>query len=231
MCLDECTHIDDSLEYQKVAVKRTINWAKRCKTEYSRIMSEDNIRHDRPLVFGVIQGGNEFKLRKDCTDALLQMGFDGYGYGGYPLDHKGNLLVDVLSHVRELVPPNRPMIALGIGEPSNVVKAAKIGYNLFDCSLPTRDARQGRLYALNKPHPNSLADDGWYSFLYIQDKKYIKSDAPISTYCDCLACKNYSKAFLHHLFGQKDSLYLRLATIHNLRFMTMLIEHLRRVIR
>ena len=121
------------------------------------------------------------------------------------------------------------MIALGVGEPSNVVKCARMGYGLFDSSLPTRDARQGRLYASNSDffRRSEGLDRDLYSYLYIQDERHIKSREPVSPHCDCVTCSSYSRALLHHLFEMKDALYSRLATIHNLRFMTLLMERLK----
>lgn len=230
ICLDECTHVDDSFEVQENSVRRTINWAKRCKVEFERILKQKNISEtQRPLIFAVIQGGRNRELRKNCADALLEIGFDGFGYGGYPLDRDGNLLIETISYTRRLVPDNLPMIALGIGNPMNVVTSAMMGYTLFDSSLPTRDARRGRLYVFKPEHADFLEneDSSWYSYLYIQDKKHIGCNNPVSKYCDCLTCSNYSLAFLHHLFRRNDALFFRLATIHNLRFMMIVMGKLR----
>ena len=230
ICLDECTHVSDPVQVQEESVARTIGWAKRCKTEFERIVKKSHRSKElRPLLFAVIQGGGSLELRRECAERLLEMGFDGFGYGGYPLDSKGNLLADLIEFTRELVPAEFPMIALGVGEPTNVVRCAEMGYELFDSSLPTRDARQGRLYVFSSDffrRSVGLGSD-LYSYLYIQDKKHIKSIESVSRHCDCLACSGYSRAFLHHLFEMKDALYSHLATIHNLRFMTLLMERLK----
>ncbi len=133
----------------------------------------------------------------------------------------------MLELTRQLIPKKFPMLALGIGHPVNIVKSVKMGYSLFDCSLPTRDARNGRLYVLNSDNISKNNDNSWFSFLYIQDLKHIKTNRPISEYCDCLTCSQYSLAYLHHLYKRKDSLFYRLATIHNLRFMAKLMEKLK----
>lgn len=227
ICLDECTHVDDSEPSQQCSVSRTISWAKKCKEEFNRIIKQKNTSEEqRPLLFAVIQGGNEPELRRRCAKALLEIGFDGFGYGGYPLDKNGDLLVHMLELTRKLIPQKFPMLALGIGHPVNIVKCIKMGYSLFDCSLPTRDARKGRLYVLNSDKKISPNDDSWFSYLYIYDKKHIKTEQPVSGYCDCETCANYSLAYLHHLFKRNDSLYFRLASIHNLRFITKLMEKL-----
>jgi queuine tRNA-ribosyltransferase len=150
ICLDECTHIDAPLEAQELSVKRTIDWAKRCKKAYERIIQQKHLTPEqRPLLFAVIQGGGYPALRKRCAEALLEIGFDGYGYGGWPLDSQGNLLADILSYTRELIPAEFPMHALGVGHPLNVVECTQMGYGIFDSAMPTRDARHSRLYVFN----------------------------------------------------------------------------------
>jgi queuine tRNA-ribosyltransferase len=226
MCLDYCTHVDAPFTFQENAVKHTIAWAKRCKSEFVRLLKQKRLEDSRrPLLFGVIQGGGSHELRKQCAEALLEIGFDGFGYGGWPLDNQGKLLTDIITYTRSLVPPPYPMHALGVGHPDNVIECTRIGYELFDSAMPTRDARHGRLYILQ----NQARDAGekWFSYLYINDEKYIKSDDPVSVICDCLCCTHYTRGYLHHLFKIGDSLFFRLATIHNLRFMTMLCERLR----
>jgi queuine tRNA-ribosyltransferase len=237
MCLDDCTHVDAPLDDQREAVERTIDWARRCKREFERIMGQKRLSDEqRPLLFAVIQGGGERELRRRCTEALLEIGFDGFGYGGWPLDSEGNLLTDMIAYTRELVPADFPMHALGVGHPANVLACMRLGYDLFDSAMPTRDARHGRLYAFTPtaltpaPSPtrgrgesSSLKGD-WLTYVYINDNKHIKANRPISPFCDCLCCSRYSLGYLHHLFKINDSLYLRLATIHNLRFMTKVIH-------
>jgi queuine tRNA-ribosyltransferase len=225
ICLDECTHIDAPLEAQELSVKRTIDWAQRCKKEYERIVKQRRLTAEqRPLLFAVIQGGGYPELRKRCAEALLEIGFDGYGYGGWPLDTQGNLLTDILAYTRELIPAQFPMHALGVGHPLNVVACTHMGYGIFDSAMPTRDARHARLYVFNS---ESGFEGKWLSYVYANDDKFIKTDAPVSRFCDCLCCTHYSLGYLHHLFKINDTLFFRLATMHNLRFMTQLTERLR----
>jgi queuine tRNA-ribosyltransferase len=165
-------------------------------------------------------------LRRQCAEALLEIGFDGYGYGGWPLDRENRLLHDMLAFTRALIPRQFPMHALGVGQPQNVVACARLGYEMFDSALPTRDARGGRLYAYAADPAGGqvrLAGE-WYSYLYIDDKKHIKADRPISPGCDCHTCIKYSAGYLHHLHKVNDTLFYRLATIHNLRFMMQLMD-------
>jgi queuine tRNA-ribosyltransferase len=230
ICLDDCTHVDDSLEVQQVSVERTIDWARRCKMEFERILDQKRLTEEqRPLLFAVIQGGRSQELRKRCAGELLEIGFDGYGYGGWPLDREGKLLTDIIAYTRELVPPSFPLHALGVGHPVSIVECVRYGYDIFDSALPTRDARHGRLYAFTSKsgQPFEQFREGWFSYVYINDKKHIKSDKPVYQGCDCLSCSRYSLGYLHHLFKIDDGLFLRLATIHNLRFMATLMAQLR----
>ncbi|MBN1812266.1 MAG: queuine tRNA-ribosyltransferase family protein [Anaerolineae bacterium] len=234
VCLDDCTHVDASLEIQRESVERTIDWARLCKGEFERLVEQKDLSQKlRPLLLAVVQGGGSRELRKRCAEELLEIGFDGFGYGGWPLDGDGNLLADILAYVRELVPAEFPTHALGVGHPAYVVACVRMGYDLFDCSMPTRDARRGRLYALTTdtlpPHRGGIegGEADWFSYVYATDDKHIKSDVPISPYCDCPCCANTSLGYLHHLFAVKDGLALRLATMHNLRFMTQLMARLR----
>ncbi len=225
ICLDQCTHVDAPMDMQERSVRRTVAWGKRCKQEYTRLVDQKRLPPEqRPLLFGVIQGGGSRELRKQCAEQLLEIGFDGFGYGGWPLDSQGKLLTEIIAYTRELVPPQFPMHALGIGHPANVVECWRLGYGIFDSAMPTRDARHGRLYTFTS---ESDLTGTWMSYVYAGDDKYIKSDAPVSRYCDCLVCTRYSLGYLRHLFKLNDALFLRLATIHNLRFMTQLTERLR----
>lgn len=224
MSLDYCTHPDDPYEINRKSVEITINWALRGKAEYKRLL-ENYPREDRPLIFGIIQGGKDRELRKRCADALIEIGFDGYGFGGWPLDKGGNLLVDILGYTAELMPNNLPRYAMGVGKPENIVICSKLGYNLFDCVIPTREARHGKLYLFNgNKQEIDLEIKDFYSNIFIKEEKYTRDHKPISEYCGCYTCRNYSRAYLHHLFKLEDCLSYRLATIHNLYFYNELLK-------
>ena len=228
ICLDDCTHVDAPRDQQELSVRRTLDWAQRCKDEYTRQLEQRQLaEEDRPLIFGVVQGGGYPDLRKKCAEGLLTIGFDGYGYGGWPLDSQNNLLTDIVRLTRDLIPAEFPMHALGIGHPINLMKTYRLGYTLFDCALPTRDARHGRLMRFCTAESEPLTGEDWMEYVYIKDDKYIKDSRPISEHCDCPVCRHYSIGYLHHLFKTGDWLYHRLATLHNLRFMTQLTERLR----
>lgn len=215
ICLDECTDPSKELSYQKKAVLRTVNWAIRCKREFVRLTKG---KKEKPLLFAVIQGGSYKSLRKLCTKELIKIGFDGYCYGGWPVDEGKNLLEEILEYTASLMPDDLPKYALGVGKPRDIVKCVGWGYNLFDCVIPTREARHKRLYRFK--------DSGLDYELLRVNLKLAKDKKSISEKCDCPTCQNYSRQNLFELFKAKDTLALRLATIHNLRFYTSLMEKL-----
>lgn len=230
ICLDDCTHVDSSFEEQRDSVRRTIAWAQRSKETFKRLVAQKKPsegQHTR--IFAVIQGGGVKELRKECAESLLEIGFDGFGYGGWPLDNQGNLLEDILGYTRELVPQEYPLHALGVGHPKNVLACHELGYGLFDSAMPTRDARHGRLYAFSTSpeEPESGLVGDWMHYIYINDERHIKDSGPISPHCDAICCQRYSLGYIRHLFKLNDSLFPRLATIHNLRFMTQLTARIR----
>ncbi len=231
ICLDDCTHVDEDEAAQVKSVERTIAWAKKSKKEFKRLVEQKKLSEEtRPRLFGVVQGGGSKELRKRCAEALLEIGFDGFGFGGWPLDKNSHLLTDIIGYTRELIPEEYPMHALGIGHPENVLACFDLGYDIFDCAMPTRDARHGRLFTFNQGGDSAqsgLTGD-WFSYQYINDEQHIKADRPISQFCDCPCCAKYSAGYLHHLFKQGDTLFFRLATLHNLRFMVQLCQRIQR---
>jgi len=224
VCLDDCRHADDSEADHRISVERTIRWGREGRRAFDRIAPHER----RPLLFAVIQGGASKALRQYCAEELLAIGFDGFGFGGWPLDAAGDLLVDTLAWTRELVPAPLPLHALGIGHPESIVRAAAMGYALFDSALPTRDARQGRLYHVQEGLEQvDLRQPGWFDRIYLRDEKQARARGPIDEGCSCPACARFSLAYLHHLFRNDDAQVARLATLHNLTFMARLTARLR----
>jgi queuine tRNA-ribosyltransferase len=137
ICLDDCTHVDEGYEEQKISVERTIQWAKKCKKEYLRLVEQKKQNEQsRPRIYAVVQGGGYKDLRLRCAEALLEIGFDGYGFGGWPLDKEGNLLTEIISYTREIIPTEFPMHALGIGHPLNVLACFDLGYDILIAPCP-----------------------------------------------------------------------------------------------
>ncbi len=226
-CLDHCTSLDAPPDEQRRSVEQTVTWARKCRGTYDRWVEQNELeRQRRPLLLAIVQGGQDPGLRRECAERLSEIGFDGYGYGGWPVTDDGQLAESV-AQVAELTPDDRPRFALGIGKPENLAAAYRLGYHLFDCVIPTRDARHKRLYVFNQPPDrSSLAGADFYHCLYMQDGKHARDPQPLEDGCDCLCCRGYSRAYLHHLFKIRDGLADRLATLHNLRFYNRLIAAL-----
>lgn len=226
-CLDHCTHPGEDRAAQERSVDHTVAWARKCREEFDRRLERASGRTGRPLLFGIVQGGEDRDLRRRCAESLLEIGFDGYGYGGWPIAPDGSL-VDAVGWVAELLPGEFPRHALGIGNPGNLVDAFALGYDTFDCVLPTRDARRKRLYTLTCDLDGVRPGAGkFYRYLYIDDERYARDPDPVDDRCDCPCCRRYSRAYLHHLFQIRDAAASRLATVHNLRFYTRLTARLR----
>jgi queuine tRNA-ribosyltransferase len=226
VCLDDCPSPDASLAEAWTSVERTVVWARRCKKEFDRLLlSRNKDQGARPVLFGVIQGGYDKELRSRCAGELLPLGFDGIGFGGWPLTPDGELAAEILAHTADLVPDCLPRFALGVGKPEHIVRCYQMGWRIFDCVLPSRDARHGRLYAFDSERLDEvdLLASRFYHFVYVRDQKHKRQQDPISKACDCPCCRHYSLAYLHHLFDIGDPLGLRLSTLHNLRFYNQLL--------
>lgn len=229
--LDDFTPPSAGYEEAEETVKRTILWAKRSKEEFERICQQRKLKnYERPYLIGVVQGGEFLDLRKICTQELVKIGFDGLGYGGWPINNEGNFNYDVARMIAENSPKDYLLYGLGIGKPDEIYECCKLGFQIFDCVLPTRDARHKRLYVFNADSIDKidLNLEKFFSY-YVPDKeRYYKDTSPVSRACDCLLCRNFSRAYLAHLFRSKETTALRLATIHNLRFYSLLMEKIQK---
>jgi len=214
------------------AVRRTISWAKRCKDEYARQIAKRKIgEKERPLIFGVIQGGVHFDLREMCAKELVSIGFDGYGFGARHVDQEGNFLEDMVRQTAGFIPENSLRFALGVGTPEDIVRFVNCGWDMFDCVIPTREGRHGRLFLRKgelkvKSEKLKVKESNFYETININNEKFREDFSPVDPNCDCVLCQNYSRAYLRHLFVSKDPLAMRLASIHNLKFYTDLMKRL-----
>jgi len=228
ICLDDFTNPKGSLEDAKLSVEHTIDWAKRCKAEFENLVKSKKMDETtRPLLFGVVQGGCYKNLREKCAEELVKIGFDGFGFGGWPMNEEGKLDKEILKLTAEAMPDDKPKYALGVGTPQDIIDCTAMGYNIFDCVIPTREARHQRLYVFDKDPRNGQLDPSNIHYQYILREVYFRDQSPISEFCDCHTCQNFSRSYLHHLFRIEDSLAWRLATIHNLRTYTLTTDHLR----
>ena len=202
MTLDECTAPDDKSSKVQEAMTRTHCWADRCLKAH-----QDNGQ----LLFGIVQGGLFPDLRRHSAKTLTDMDFPGYAIGGLSLGETKNLTWDIAKLTLELLPKNKPRYLMGVGSPEDIIEGIDSGIDIFDCALPTRVARNGALFT-SKGRQNI-------------DKLMFKTkEGPIEESCDCYTCRTFSTAYLHHLFKCEELLAYRLATIHNLRFITALVQ-------
>ena len=245
VCLDDPPPNTDSKKKIEKAVERTIAWAKRCKIEYEKQIKKRKIEEKkRPLIFGVIQGGEHIDLRQHCSKELVKIGFDGYGFGARHVDGDGIFLEKVLRETASFIPEDSLKFALGVGTPDDIVRCVSMGWDMFDCVIPTREGRHGRLFIRkgNFQFPISnfqtisndqISNDknkdkeSFYETININNEKYKDDFAPVDSDCNCELCQNYTKAYLRHMFAMKEPLAMRLASIHNLKFYLDLMEKLR----
>ena len=230
--LDDFTPPGVSKEVAERTVKRTLEWAKRSKDEFERICKEQKLEgEDKPYLLGVVQGGDYQDVRAYCAQELVKLGFDGLGYGGWPIKMDKSFDYETAKTIAENTPDGYFLYGLGIGKPDEVVALARMGYNIFDCVLPTRDARHKRLYVFNADSIDQIDvnQENFFSYFVPTKQKYASDLGPVSKACDCLLCTNYSKSYFAHLWRIKDISAMRLATIHNLRFYSLLMEKLKAV--
>ncbi len=246
ICLDDFSPPAANEKRIQESVERTIAWAGRAKIEFERQLKKHGFTaENRPLLLAPIQGHNHPKWREFCSQELQKIGFDIYGLGGWPLDENGKFDYSFCHKNAELTPKDSLRFALGVGTPENIVRLFFMGYQFFDCVLPTRDARHQRLYVFNS-NPLELDReklkllttenklDEIFAHLYIGKGQFATDTQAVSEFCDCPLCQKklgqpqVSRAYLHHLFKIGDGSAFRLASLHNLRTYTLLIEALRR---
>ncbi len=208
MSFDDCIFAGEDNATNIRSVELTTKWAIISKETFEKKNSKD-----KRLLFGIVQGGKDLKLRKRSAEELIEIGFDGYGYGGWTSDDNG-MLFDVFEYTVDQLPIEKPRYLMGLGTPEDIKKAFKLGYDMFDCVIPTRNARHGMLFTSE-------------GILRIKNSKLKNDFKTVDPECDCKLCKNYTRGYLHHLFKVGEPLGQRLATIHNLRFYTRMMEELR----
>lgn len=231
VCFDDVPPNEYSKEKISEAVERTIRWAVRCKAEYEKQIKARNIsEEDRPLIFGVVQGGGHLDLRKHCAEELARIGFDGYGFGARHVDEEGKFMEEVMRETVSYIPEKALRFALGVGTPEDIVKGYSYGWDMFDCVIPTREGRHGRLFLRKKEiSVEEFLETGkpFYETINITNGKFTEDFSPVDAACDCELCTRHTRSYLHHLFAMKDPSGMRLAAMHNLKFYLDLMEVLR----
>ncbi|MFL2751367.1 MAG: tRNA guanosine(34) transglycosylase Tgt [Dehalococcoidia bacterium] len=205
MPLDWCVELPNDLDTLKMAVKRTTSWAERSLNVKS---------NDQYALFGIVQGGTEKTLRELSAKQITKLDFDGYSIGGLSVGETKSKMYDIASFTAQLLPENKPRYLMGVGSPEDLFESVAVGIDMFDCVLPTRVARNGSLFTSN-------------GRINIVGKRFRAMNRPIEAECDCYTCMNFTASYLSHLFRAKELLGYRLASIHNLRFITNLMTNMR----
>lgn len=227
VCLDDPRPNDALPEDLVLAVERTIRWALRCRARFDERVRELPEGKQRPLLFSVVQGGMDIELRRRCAEALVDIGFDGYGFGARHLDMEGGFLVDVLRETADALPKDSIRFALGVGTPADIVRAYQLGWDMFDCVIPTREGRHGRAF-LRKESTN-IFTESFYEAVNLTAQRFQEDASPIDASCECPACAGgFSRSYIRHLFAVRESLGARLVSLHNLHFYASLMGELRR---
>ena len=205
MTLDECPACNESMTRVREAVDRTYRWAERCRKHHQRF---------EQLLFAIVQGGTFSELRRQSAAAITSLDFPGYAIGGLSLGEPKEQTWSMVDETVPFLPRDKPRYLMGVGSPEDIIEGVSRGIDLFDSALPTRVARNGALFTA-KGRQN------------IRKAVYKTKEQPIDTNCDCYTCRTFSAAYLHHLFRCEELLAYRLATIHNLRFITTLMQRIK----
>lgn len=209
MAFDECVEYPATYEYTKQSMERTTRWAKRCKEAHKNT--------EKQGLFGIIQGGFYKDLRDKSLEDLVAMDFPGYAIGGISVGEPKEEFLDILRYTTPKMPKNKPRYLMGVGTPDYLIEAALAGIDMCDCVLPTRIARNGTAMT-------------WNGKVVVRNATYERDFTPLDSECDCYTCRNYTKAYLRHLVKTKEILGVRLLSIHNLYFLSKLMERVRKEI-
>ena len=215
MQFDECTPYPATKVEAQKSLELSLRWGKRCVDEHNRLGNTN-------ALFGIVQGSMYKDLRLQSLEGLLNIGFDGYAIGGLSVGEPKEEMLAVLNYIPNHLPANRPRYLMGVGKPEDIVEAVRRGVDMFDCVMPTRNARNGHYFVTGDP------DNG--GVVRIRNSQYREDDSPLDAECDCYTCQNFSRAYLYHLNKCKEMLGAQLATIHNLRYYQRLMAGIREAI-
>lgn len=214
MAFDECVENPAPYDYAKKSCERTTRWLIRCKKEMERLNSLPDTINKNQLLFGINQGCTYDDLRIEHMKEIAKLDLDGYAIGGLAVGEPKEDMYRIISAVEPFMPKDKPRYLMGVGTPGNILEAVKRGVDLFDCVMPSRNARHGHLFT----------DNG---IINMNNKKYENDILPIDPECDCPVCRNFSRAYIHHLIKAKEMLAARLCVMHNLYFYNSLMEKIR----
>ncbi|PKN34167.1 MAG: tRNA guanosine(34) transglycosylase Tgt [Deltaproteobacteria bacterium HGW-Deltaproteobacteria-19] len=209
MCLDECTPYPVTVREARVSMERTNRWARRSLSARTNRMQ---------MLFAIVQGGMYPDLRRQALEELAALDFEGYALGGVSVGEPKDMMEEIVSRTAPLLPRDKPRYLMGVGTPADIVRSVSAGIDLFDCVLPTRCARNGLLFTNTQK-------------VVIKHARWREDEFPLDETCDCYTCRNYSRAYLRHLYMAREILAMVLNTIHNVRFYLRLMERIREEIR
>jgi len=225
MVLDECPAAEKDRKYVEKSLKLTTEWAKRCQTFFNKkrrdsinAVSTTNVGKTSRLLFGIVQGGMFPDLRELSAKQLVEIGFDGYAIGGLSVGEPNKVMYKIIEKTIPHLPEDKPRYLMGVGTPEDILEAVSRGIDMFDCVLPTRNARHGYLFTSK-------------GVVRIRNEQYKEDFTPLDKKCDCYTCKNFTKAYLRHLFISNEILSLRLNTLHNVAFYLRLMSDIRGAIK
>ena len=214
MAFDECVENPATYEYAKASCERTLRWLERCKKEHDRLASLPDTVNPGQLLFGINQGATFPDLRIWHMEQIAKLDCDGYAIGGLAVGEPTETMYEIIEAVEPYMPADKPRYLMGVGTPSNIIEGVARGVDFFDCVMPARNARHGKLFT-------------WQGTMNIKNAKYKLDDGPLDPECDCPVCRNFSRAYIRHLFAAEEILAMRLAVMHNLYFYNKLAQKIR----
>jgi len=217
MAFDECVKNPAEYEYARRSCERTVRWLYRSKKEMVRLNSLPETRNRHQMLFGINQGSTFDDLRIQCMRQIREMDLDGYAIGGLAVGESAEVMYHIIETVIPEMPEDKPRYLMGVGTPGNILEAVKRGVDMFDCVLPTRNARHGHVFT-------------WDGCRNMFNAKYQLDDAPLDPACDCPVCRNFSRAYIHHLFKSGEMLAMRLCVMHNIYFFNSFMEQVRQAL-
>lgn len=215
MAFDECMENPAEYSYAKNSTARTARWLKRCKDEMDRLNSLEDTINKQQMLFGINQGATYDDLRVEHMKEIRELDLDGYAIGGLAVGEPAEVMYHIIEQVQEYMPQEKPRYLMGVGTPENILEAVYRGVDMFDCVMPSRNARHAHLFT-------------WQGIRNIFNAKYNLDTSPIDEECDCPVCQHFDRAYLRHLFKSGEMLGMRLAVMHNIYFYNNLMEKIRK---
>jgi queuine tRNA-ribosyltransferase len=214
MAFDECVENPSPYEYVKESCQRTYRWLERCIAEHQKLNQQPDCVNPQQMLFGINQGGTYDDLRVQHMKQIAPLDCDGFAIGGLAVGESTETMYHIIEQVEPHMPEDKPRYLMGVGTPSNIIEAVARGVDFFDCVMPARNARHGKLFT-------------WEGTLNIKNEKYKNDPRPLDEHCDCPTCRNFSRSYLRHLFKAEEMLAMRLAVMHNLYFYNDLMQKIR----